>query len=76
MNKNDLILLQEIIRLKQNPNLAVPKRIESLIERLSEHPLWRYRKGGEVDQFSYVEWKDEDCVGYKKTMFIPVLELK
>jgi len=75
MNTDDFILLQEIIRLKQNANLDVPKRIESLIERLSKHPLWRYRKEGELDQFSYVEWKDEDCVGYQKTMFIPVIDL-
>ena len=75
MNANDFILLQEITRLKQNPNLDAPKRIESLIERLSVFPLWRYRKESEIDQFSYVEWKDEDCVGYQKTMFIPVIDL-
>ncbi len=75
MNANDFILLQEITKLKQNSSFEVPKRIESLIERLSEYPLWRYRKKGEIDQFSYVEWKNEDCVGYQKTMFIPVIDL-
>ena len=35
------------------------------------NPLWRYRKKGEFDQFSYVEWNDEDSFGYEITMFLP-----
>ena len=32
--------------------------------------LWRYRKEGEFDQFSYVEGNDEDSEGYDVTMFV------
>lgn len=72
MTDNDIILMQEINRLKDNPNFHTPKRIESLVSRLESHPLWRYRKDNEIDQFSYVEWNDEDSAGYEVTMFLPI----
>lgn len=72
MTDNDIILIQEINRLKNNSNFDTPKRIESLISRLESHPLWRYSKNGEFDQFSYVEWNNEDSVGYEVTMFLPI----
>ena len=72
MTDNDIILIQEINRLKSNPNFDTPKRIESLMSRLESHPVWRYHKDGEIDQFSYVEWNDEDSVDYEVTVFLPV----
>lgn len=72
MTDNDIILIQEINRLKANLNFDTPKRIESLIARIESHPLWRYHKDGEIDQFSYVEWNDKDSFGYEVTMFLPL----
>ena len=33
--------------------------------------IYRYRKDGEMDIFTYVQWKDEDAQGYEKTVFAP-----
>ena len=32
--------------------------------------IFRYRKEGQFDEFSYVQWRDEDAIGYQETIYI------
>ena len=32
--------------------------------------IFRYRKEGQFDEFSYVQWRNEDAIGYQETIYI------